>query len=54
MYYRLLFANNLIAKGDGNMPTSVMDKILTKSIDPDTKIDNTTAYADIVNTVVPY
>lgn len=54
MYYRLLFANNLIAKGGGNMPTSVMDKILTKSIDPDTKIDNTTAYADIVNTVVPY
>lgn len=54
MYYRLLFANNLIAKGGGNMPTSVMDKILTKSIDPNTKIDNTTAYADIVNTVVSY
>lgn len=54
MYYRLLFANNLIAKGNGRMPVSVMDKILTKSIYPDTKIDNTTAYADIVNTVVPY
>lgn len=54
MYYRLLFANNLIAIGGGNMPASIMDEILTKSIYPNTKIDNTIAYADIVNTVVPY
>ena len=54
MYYRLLFANNLIANGGGNMPASIMNEILTKSIYPNTKIDNTIAYADIVNTVVPY
>ena len=54
MYYRLLFANNLIAIGGGNMPASIMNEILTKSIYPNTKIDNTIAYADIVNTVVPY
>ncbi|MFZ6727927.1 P-loop NTPase fold protein [Alistipes dispar] len=54
MYYRLLFANNLIANGNGEVPASIMDEILMKSIDCKHNTDNSAIYADIINTVVPY
>lgn len=54
MYYRLLFANNIVAVGGGNLPRSIMKKILDKSINLDEEINNMTAYADVVNIVVPY
>lgn len=54
MYYRLLFANNLIANGNGEVAASIMDEILMKSIDCKHNTDNSAIYADIINTVVPY
>lgn len=54
LYYRLLFANNLIANGNGEVPASIMDEILMKSIDCKHNTDNSAIYADIINTVVPY
>ena len=54
IYYRLLFANNLIANGNGEFPASIMDEILNKSIDYKHNTDNNAIYADIINTVVPY
>lgn len=55
MYYRLLFANNLIAANRKNITQSIILDILNKSIDPNRGNPNMERIdADIVHTVVPY
>ena len=55
IYYRLLFANNIIASGDALIKEETLEQIINLSINvehPDSDID--TAGSDVVDMVVPY
>lgn len=54
MYYRLLFAKNIIASGKGKMTKSTVLQILDKSIGTNIDLDIDNAMSDVVQTVVPY
>lgn len=54
MYYRLLFAKNIIASGKGKMTKSTVLQILDKSIGANIDLDIDNAMSDVVQTVVPY
>lgn len=54
MYYRLLFAKNIIASGKGKMTKSTVFQILDKSIGTNIDLDIDNAMSDVVQTVVPY
>lgn len=55
IFYRLQFANNIIAASAGTITEDIMKQIITLSIDSTiTNTDIDTAYSDVIGTVVPY
>ena len=55
IYYRILFANNILSANDGCIITdSLVQQIINKSLKNDINIDTRTAYSDIIDMVVPY
>lgn len=54
MYYRLLFAKNIIAAGKGRITKGMVLQILTKSIDSNEDLDIHDSMSDVIQTVVPY
>lgn len=54
MYYRLLFAKNIIAAGKGRITKGMVLQILAKSIDSNEDLDIHDSMSDVIQTVVPY
>lgn len=55
IYYRLLFANNIIAAGDGIVKDETLQQIINLSLNGDfSNIDIDIAASDVVGMVVPY
>lgn len=54
MYYRLLFAKNIIAAGNGKITRSMVLQILAKSINPNIGLNIHDSMSDVIQTVVPY
>lgn len=54
MYYRLLFANNIIASGKARITYEIAIKILEKSVNFKENISNNKAMSDVIHCVVPY
>lgn len=55
IYYRLLFANNIMAHGQGQIKTDILDEIIKMSISGGhSGLDIETAGSDVVSMVVPY
>lgn len=55
IYYRILFANNILSANTGCIITdSLVKQIIDKSLSNDNNIDTNAAYSDIIDMVVPY
>lgn len=55
IYYRILFANNILSANEGCIITdSLVQEIINKSLKNDINIDTRVAYSDIIDMVVPY
>ena len=55
IYYRLLFANNIMASGKALIKEETLDKIIKLSLNDDfSNFDIDTAGSDVVGMVVPY
>ena len=55
IYYRILFANNILSANTGCLITdSLVKQIIDKSLNNDINIDTNAAYSDIIDMVVPY
>ena len=55
IYYRLLFANNIMASGQALIKEETLEKIIKLSINIDhTNLDIETAGSDVIDMVVPY
>lgn len=54
MYYRLLFANNIIASGKARITNDVAIKILEKSVNYKESVGINNAMSDVIHCVVPY
>ena len=55
IYYRILFANNILSANTGCIITdSLVKQIIDKSLNNDINIDTNAAYSDIIDMVVPY
>lgn len=55
IFYRLQFANNIIAAGSGTITEEILKQIIALSLDSTiTNTDIDTAYSDVIGTVVPY
>lgn len=54
MYYRLLFAKNIIAAGKGRITKGMVLQILAESINSNEDLDIHDSMSDVIQTVVPY
>ena len=55
IYYRLLFANNIMASGEALIKEETLEKIIKLSIHIDhSNLDIETAGSDVIDMVVPY
>ena len=54
MYYRLLFANNIIASGKARITYETAIKILEKSVNYKEPVGINNAMSDVIHCVVPY
>ena len=55
IYYRILFANNILSANTGYLITdSLVKQIIDKSLNNNIYIDTNAAYSDIIDMVVPY
>lgn len=55
IYYRLLFANNIMASGEALIKEEILEKIIKLSINIDhSNLDIDTAGSDVIDMVVPY
>ena len=55
IYYRILFANNILSANTGCIITdSLVKQIIDKSLNNDININTNAAYSDIIDMVVPY
>lgn len=54
MYYRLLFANNILASSDIQITKDIAMKILRKSINNEETLSINKAMSDVIQNVVPY
>lgn len=54
IFYRLLFANNIIAAGNGYCTEETINHIILASLNDNTEIETAMAFSDVIKMVVPY
>lgn len=54
IFYRLLFANNIIAAGNGYCTEDTLNNIISASLNDNPEIETAMAFSDVIKMVVPY
>ena len=54
IFYRLLFANNIIAAGNGYCTEDTINHIIIASLNDNPEIETAMAFSDVIKMVVPY